>query len=94
MLEPGRNTATNQLSGSAPAFIMNKRLLITTTVKRKWASYCWNAKRTACGWRSFVEQVTQHDVQSVGNWVFWRGARIAPGFPRRKKNVEDVRKTI
>ena len=32
MLEPGRNTATNQLSGSAPAFIMNKRLLITVVV--------------------------------------------------------------
>jgi len=74
--------------------MFHKRLLITTTVKRKWASYCWNAKRTASGWNSFTGQVQQHDIYQIGNYTFWRGARIDLVTPRRKKNVEDIRSTI
>lgn len=51
--------------------------------------------RSDCGFIREYEVVTQHDLEAVGNFVFWRGARITPAFSSKQKDaVEDVRKTI
>ena len=70
---------------------------VPTTVTRSWTSYCWgriDKGPEVRGIGSFTEKVTQHDLTQVGKYTFWRGGRITPAFSKRKKDVEDVRKTI